>query len=64
MVKSPTKPHIFSFDVFSNLDLSVGYGYTVPSIFTSTLRDNIDEGDVRHCLIKKKITMIKTQIYY
>ena len=37
---------------FSNLALSVGYGYNSPSIYTSTLRKNIDEADVRHCLIK------------
>ena len=36
---------------FSNLDLSIGYGYNAPSTYTSTLWGNNDEVDVRHCLI-------------
>ncbi len=36
---------------FSNLALSIGYGYNAPSIYTSTLSGNKDEADVRHCLI-------------
>jgi len=36
---------------FSNLALSIGYGYNEPSIYTSTLWENKDEADVRHCLI-------------
>lgn len=36
---------------FSNITLSIGYGYSTPSIYTSAFDDNPHKIDSRHCLI-------------
>ena len=36
---------------FSNITLSIGYGYSTPSIYTSAFNENPDKIDTRHCLI-------------
>ena len=47
---------------FSNLALSVGYGYNVPSIYASTLTENIDEADGRHSLITNNYFDVNTNL--
>jgi len=37
---------------FSNITLSIGYGYSTPNIYTSEFEENPDKIGTRHCLIK------------